>query len=265
MLLLLGEGICWMKTRSRALLLGLSSVLVLLLAAPSAFATTTYPDYFGSDVDFTGIQETTTTDPEPDCCFNAPVGIGNQLLFFPTQFSASAAGMGGFDQTSSQLQLMFASNDPLFYLEQMNITEFGDADLTGTGTAATYTFAGLSGFVTVTEDKDGPLAMPVVIPFTGIFDPSDTLALPGDSGTTIWSATAAIDIAAYVPFATKAFLSYDNNLYAFSEDGTSAMIQKKVVNGPAIIIEVVPEPATFALVGAGLLGLALQGRRRTRN
>jgi hypothetical protein len=108
-----------------------------------------------------------------------------------------------------------------------------------------------------------PIA-PIFIGFTGTFTPPDVLlGLPGDLGTTLWSGSAVIDVASVAPNATKVFLSMDNNLVASSEEGTSALIQKKVVSGPSIIITVpIPEPNTAILLGMGLAGLATQRGRR---
>lgn len=244
---------------SRAVL-SLLSLGACVLAAGAAQATTSYADVIGTNVSFTSIQETSTFgDPEP--LFGAPSGTGNQLLFFPANFSANASGAGGIDQTGSQLQLEISANGPLDTLDELLFTEFGDTDLSGTGTDATGTFVALSGFVTVTETLSGAIT-PVVIPFVGTFSPSDTLDLLTNPGTTVWSGTFSVDIAAAVANATKATLSLDNDLYAFSEAGTSASIQKKVASGPAITITVIPEPGTFALLGGGLLGLAIRARRR---
>ena len=230
--------------------------------AGTAGALTFYTDVIGTDVSFTSIQEASSFgDPEP--LFGQPLGSGNQLLFFPLTFSASAAG-GGFDQTGSQLQLMITANGPLDVIDTVKITEFGDATLSGVGTAATGTFASMSGFLQVTEVLGLPIA-PVVIGFLGTFTPSDLLALPGDAGTTIWTGSTSIDVAAIVPNATKATLSFDNDLSAFTEVGTTATIQKKVVSGPAIIIEVIPEPATGGLLLGGLLALAASRGRRAKH
>jgi len=246
--------------------LSLSAVALLLAIfvwGSAAQALTVYPNYVGTNVTFTSIQESSTFgDPEP--LFGAPIGFADQLLFFPASFSASAAGAGGFDQTGAQLQAMVTSNNPGTYaIEKVNLSEFGDANLSGVGTNATGTFAGLSGFVTVLE-VGGVAVAPTVIPFIGIFAPGDTLDLITNPGVTIWSGSATIDVASVVANATKVQLSIDNNLFAFSEAGTGALIQKKVVDGPAIIVDIVPEPGTFALLGAGLLGLATRARSRRR-
>ena len=254
-----GNGMTAYK-RTRALSIGLALAATLLFAAQSN-ATTAYPDYVGPNIGFTGIQETSTFgDPEP--LFGAPIGLGNQLLFFPANFSASSAGGAGVDQTGSQLQAQISAVGPLDTIDTINITEFGDAVLTGIGTAATGTFASMAGFITVLEDISGPIT-PVQIPFVGVFSPSDLLTLPGDAGTTLWSATVSIDVASVVPNATVAFLSYDNNLVASSEAGTSSLIQKKVVDGPAVIVDVIPEPGTAVLVGSGLILLGIRSRRNS--
>lgn len=235
----------------------------LALVAGQASALTSYPDYVGSTVTYTDVQESTTSgDPEP--LWGAPVGSGNQLLFFPPSFSASASGAFGYDHTGSQFQTRVTGNTPLDTITAVNITEFGDAQLFGSGgTAGTGTYAAMVGFVTVLADTSGPIA-PIVIPFNanaeGGFTPSDTLDFVNDFGVTIWSATTTVDLSGLN--ATEIQISLDNDLYAYSESGTNASIQKKVVDGPGMIISVVPEPGTALLVASGLVILGARGRRR---
>ncbi len=250
-----------MRLLSRLLLLAL---LVLGLGGREASALTVYGDFSGTNVDFLGVQESSTFgDPEP--LFGAPTVVGNQLLFFPSTFSASAGG-GGFDQTGSQLQLTISGSGPTDTIDVVRIDEFGDAVLAGLGTPATGVFASMAGFVTVTATTSGAIA-PVAIPWTGTFTPTNaapdlSLSLPGDAGTTLWSGSVTVDVASVVPNATEAFLSFDNNLFAFSEAGTSALVQKKVVSGPSVVITV-PEPSLGALLGTALLAaLGVAGRRR---
>jgi hypothetical protein len=242
-------------TRFGALALGAA----LLVATSQASALTAYPDYVGPNITYTLMQEASSSgDPEP--LWDAPVGSGDQLLFFPPAFQASAAGAGGFDHTGSQFQARATANTPSGIITAVNLTEFGDAQLFGAGTAATGTFAALAGFVTVLADINGPIA-PVVIPFVGTFAPSDNLNLISNFGVTIWSASISVDVAAYVANATEIQLSIDNDLYAYSEAGSNAKIQKKVVDGPAVIVDIVPEPGTALLIGSGLLIMGIRGRR----
>ena len=234
---------------------------IVLFVAGQAAATTSYGSYAGPSVTYTTMQETSSSgDPEP--IFGAPTGLGDQLLFFPANFTANANPVDGtFDHTGSQFQAVITGNTPTTVLTDFNLTEFGDAQIFGSGgTAATGTYAALAGFLTVTHDINGPIS-PVVIPFTGTFAPSDNLNYVNDFGVTIWSASVSIDITAYVANAHSFTLSLDNDLYAFSEASTSAKIQKKVVDGPSVIIEVIPEPGTALLVGSGLLIMSLRGRR----
>ncbi len=232
----------------------------LLVAASQASALTLYPNYVGPGVTYTLVQEASSSgDPEP--LFGAPTGVGDQLIFFPPAFTASTAGAAGFDHTGSQFQARVTSNNALSVITTVNFTEFGDAQIFGAGgTATTGTFAALAGFITVLENTSGPIA-PVVIPFTGTFAPGSNLTYTSNFGVTIWSGTVSVNVAASVPNATKIQISLDNDLYAFSEAGTSAKIQKKVVNGPAVVINVIPEPTTAILIGSGLLVLGIRGRR----
>jgi hypothetical protein len=254
---------------SRGRLLSLLGLGLALVVGQAASATTPYTDYFGPNVGFTGIQETSSWgDPEP--LFGAPTGSGDQLLFFPANFTAASAG-GGFDATGAQLQLVITATTPGTVLETLIIDEFGDSTLAGVGGAATGTLASVSGFLTITETTAGPIS-PIVIGFNagagtnGSFTPAVVgttgFALPTDAGTKLWSGNVTIDISSIVPNATKATLSFDNDLYAYSEATSSAKIQKKVVDGPAIVITVIPEPATLALLCGGLLTLSIRARGR---
>lgn len=232
----------------------------LLFAAP-AWATTVYGNYSGTTVDFLGVQETAVA-PDVEPLFEAPTVVGDSLLFSPSAFLAQASGgtdPGNLDTTSSLLEMTLSATNGSF-LEEIVITEAGDTFLAGPlGTAGTSTFVGMSGVVTVTAANGVPIA-PVIINYTGIFD-QDTFVLQTDAGSSSWLGSATIDIASVVPNATEATFDLDNFLFAASEGGTSALIQKKVSN--ALIISL-PEPTTAALLGLGLLGAAVTGRRRNR-
>lgn len=242
----------------RAGRLGLATLVATALAlfAGHASATVNYPDYVGTQFTYSGLQETSNPgDAEP--LWNAPVGSANDLALFPSAFIAQSAG-GGVTSTGSQFQAMVTSNGPGDYIDSIVLEEFGDASIIGAGgTTATGTFASMAGFVTVLESMGGPIT-PVVIPFVGTFTPSDTLDFVGDFGTTLWSAIVTIDVAGAVTGATKVQISWDNDLMAASELGTTALIQKKVAT---ISTVPVPEPSTALLVGGGLLILGVRRRR----
>lgn len=251
-----------LKQRRTARSLAAAVVLTGALAATTAGATTIYGNLSGANFDFLGVQETSTFgDPEP--LFGAPTVSSDQLLFFPTNFSASAGG-GGFDMTGAQLQLTIMATGPGATIDALKLTEAGDTTLAGLGTAATGTFVGIGGTITVLEDINGVLPVAQVFTFDDsdvVYGPGNTFDLVSNPGTTGWTAMLYVDIAAIVPNATKVAVGFDNNLFAFSEATTASSIQKKAVSGPTIVFEVVPEPGTFVLVATGLIALAIPARR----
>ncbi len=230
--------------------------LLLLLLPLGASATTFHGNFTGATQSFIDVKETTQTSGDPEPLFGAPTVIGDQLLFFPSNFTAAAAG-GSVDQTASLLETMIVANGNNT-IDRIVIQEFGDFDLGGVGTSATSASVSLGGFVTILEIL-GQTVTPIVIPFTATYAPTSAFALPGDVGFGIWTATADIDLTAYSGEpVTKVQLSMNNILDATSEAGTTSIIQKKVVNGPAIVVSV-PEPMLVTLLGFSLAGLA--GRR----
>jgi hypothetical protein len=224
-----------------------SIALALALAgwlAPSvAAAQVSHPDVIGVGVDFLQITEDTLTAGDPEPIWGAPqlAGAGDQLAFFPPNFTSQCTA-GASDTTTSLLTLTIQAQGNNT-INNLVLAENGDVVLSSFppfGTNATNASAALSGTVTVVEDSSGPIA-PVVIPFNGTISPVGTFQLPTHFGTNLWNGTIAIDIAGVVANAKKIELALDNTLSSNCAPGnTSAKIQKKVVSGPSVAIMVNP-------------------------
>lgn len=234
-------------------------VVVVGLAGQAAHAYTHSPgsDYYGPSFSFTNINEFSSYG-DPDPLFGAPSGSNNQLTFSPTVFSAS-----GNDQTGSQLQIDITATGLGATIDSILLEDFGTVELSGTGGAGTSAFAIMAGKVTVLEVL-GVSVTPYDIDFTGtaVFDPIDlgtvSISLPTYEGITNWTGTVLVDIASLVPNATKVKLSFDNDLFS----GIGAVGDTAVIKKDSVVITVIPEPGTFALICGGLLALSLRGRSR---
>jgi hypothetical protein len=252
--------------------LPLLGVLASLVMGQAAFATTSYPDYAGVSADFTVIQESSSLgDPEPACCFGAPTGVGDSLVFSPSSYTATTSGVSGQDGTGAQLQVLITAKGSA-KIEKIILSESGSASLDGpSGTGGTLDQLTMLGFVTVLEVDGEGVSLPDIDfnSFSGS-DPGVTFSSSNPdlfdytfvaTGSTIledWWAKGVIDVASIYPNATKVQLSFDNDLYAYTELAeNTAWIRKN-----SVVIGVIPEPGTFALLGAGLLVLAMRGRSR---
>jgi hypothetical protein len=216
----------------------LVSLVVLAIAVP-ALAQVNHGDFLGTGVDFLQVTETTQTAGDPAVLWGAPAlaGGGDQLLFFPPDFTSTCAA-GTSDATNSTLTTTIVAQ-PGGSIDEITLVETGDVTLTkfpAFGDDTTNATASLSGSVEVTEVNGVPIAS-VLIFFSGTIAPKATFELPGDFGASLWSGSMSVDVATPVPNATKAILTLNNNLDSNCGAGaTSAKIQKKTVSGPSVAI-----------------------------
>lgn len=244
----------------------LSSLLTLgiLLLGQSAGATFVHGNFAGTNVDFIGVQETTQTAGDPEPLFGTPTVVGNIMTFDPPAFNAATSG-GGSDSDHATLQMDIIASGSLDTITAINITEVGDAMLVGG--SGTGVLLGMSGTIRINATTAGAIA-PITVGWIGTFDTGSFFDAVTNPGTTIWTGTALIDVTqilldnSITDLATDVTISYNDNIQAFSEAVgiSSATVQKKAVDGPAVTIEVVPEPGTAALLGLGLLGLGIRSR-----
>jgi hypothetical protein len=274
------------RIKSRSLLV-LCVVSLVLGVAGSAGATADHGTYNGPNIHYTLIQETTQAPlfgpPDVEPLFGAPTGSGNNLVFSPTVFSASAVGATA-DETHGLLNLAFQSANALVdAISIINLTEFGDYTLNtippgGAGVGASI-FLQMTGTLKILEVSDGTSTYAVDETFgiAGVFSVGTPIGI-GDTFFTIatnpgggnWSATYSLDVDSALAakgafytgkYATKATIALDNKLQAFGATNEVATVQKKTT-GPGLIVEVIPEPATGALLVFGLVALGIQSRRR---
>jgi hypothetical protein len=219
-------------------------MVLLLFTSFAAADTFTYGTLNGTSVTFQNINETNNS-PDNDTVelFGAPQVFGDQLYFFPQNFSSESID-GVSDITTSTLQVMLVAQ-PGETIERVRIQEFGDYLLTGSGDDATQADASL--FLTVTA----------LGPSTGVetsFDEEDfDLSIHSGDG---------FDLFAEIVFddpVTMAMVNFNNNLSTTSEAGTTSFIQKKVTSGPAVTLSVnptpIPVPGAAWLVLSGVAGL----------
>ena len=233
--------------------MALGAFVCLCVPLPPAVATINYPDIPGAgpqEVDFLNISETSVTDPEP--LFGQPVRQGNQLLFFPQTFASSAAD-GLADTTAASLHVSVRAPQG-HYLEKIHFVEYGDYSLAGAGTAATS--AQVNGTLYIADIDPG---LNGVLLDVMTVDPAGPYTLPGPSAGQ-FSAATEVDLTGLGIYEVR--ISLNNNLQTTSEPGTTAFIQKKVQQGPAVGIIVIPEPASALLLMFGALAVA---RRRARD
>ncbi len=235
------------RSKMRTWILSIAAALA-LLSGPLSTATASsinYGDYISlvpDEPDFLQVREDSITDPTP--LFGAPIRVGGKLVFAPLSFASYAFG-GSADTTSGTLT-MHVLADVGTFLTDIVIKETGDYTLLGVGTPATS--ATVNGLV-VAADVNPGTHIPIVTTLS--VTPPGPYKLPVDSFGT-FTATTFIDLTGMG--VTEIILSLNNNLQTTSQAGTTAFIQKKIIEIMA------PEPSSLALLVIG----TLFARRRQR-
>ena len=159
-----------------------------------------------------------------------PIG-GNTLAFFPSGFRAESIDDSA-DSVYDLLEFELTAHSG-FSFQNITITEYGDYGVFDTGGVQVF------GSLTVTN-------LDTMESLTAITN-SD-LSTPETDATLPWQAWTQLDIGA--SDWTHIKIAFENHLYAASDDGSIAFIEKKVV-GNAITLQTIPEPATITILSIG--------------
>jgi hypothetical protein len=209
----------------------------------------------------------TVLNDVPAGSFGVGTPVGTTYQFNSPNMSASASGNFGFDLQNFTLTLRITAGAGET-IDEIVIQEIGDILFSGTGTDLSYVLLTMSGSGVIEATTGGDIP-DVAFNFGGIGDPWFPVSTPASlvnqsipgygltGGNTAYQGTLLLDIEALVADATQVTFTLNNGLWALSETGTSAFIDKNSVH-----INVVPEPTTAALICGGLLALSIRARRR---
>jgi hypothetical protein len=222
-------------------------------------------DFVADDVVFRGVSEDSPNDPAALPLFGSPTVGGNSLDFNKISFGALSEA-GGFDLTEGNLTMGIEALGGAS-IDEISLSEAGDYSLFNLGGPLAIASVSAVVYLDILE-VDGVGIDPVKLQAKLIFSPSGgvfELSTNDWIPSTIWNGELTIDVTEALQNesipgrATKVSLTLTDLLAAASGPQTASLINKSDL---AIAVHVIPEPATLALLGAGLLGLFLMGERR---
>jgi hypothetical protein len=239
------------------------------LSARASIITYAPPALVGAQVTYPSVSESSNTNTLP--LYGAPTVSGNNLVFSNLNFAAvSTNGSPALDFVDGQINFTLES-DPGTFLQTLNLTEFGDYNVSATPlnpTAVDFAEAYENAVqITVLAINGVPLGTPEVN------NTSDVMMISPDGGeyeTGVTPSTGSFNGAADANLATlfgssqitEIAVSFDNQLLAESVAGGIADIAKKgfdvtpgTTGNPGL-----PEPSVMSLALVAL-GMGLKRRR----
>lgn len=185
--------------------------------------------------------------------FGNPTLIGDTFQFTPSGFVANSVN-GAAASVTDRMQVDITAN-PGQKITMIRVTEFGSWGITGIGTVNAFGSLNLVDQLNLRPPAIAGLSAGTTTPFVSPLP----VSTPNTSG--LWSGTVEIDLSAIIgPDWTKLRLVFTNTIQASSQQGSASFIDKKIVGGPSIFVEIIPAPSGLALLA--LSGIAAARRRR---
>jgi hypothetical protein len=166
--------------------------------------------------------------------FGDPILVdGNTLVFFPSTFKAESLDREVIS-VSDKLEFELIAHSG-FSFQDISITEYGDYGILGNGLVQVSGALSVVNLDSTTDTLNSSLI-------------TDLPEMPQAESFGQWQAWTQLNI---IPADwTHIKITLENNLLAVSGSGSVAWIEKKVL-GNAVAIQIVPEPATVAMLSIG--------------